>query len=159
METINITKQNAKNAYNEANSETKKVLQKLFGTEIISENITDRIKTIDDFLDKSKLDDFEKNLVEYKGTNRKIIGARALFLLEMLSEALNEGWVANWDDSNENKHYPYFEYSPGVGFSYGDYRYGYSITFVGSRLCYKTVELAEYAGKQFKDLYNDFLTK
>ena len=28
---------------------------------------------------------------------------------------------------------------------------------VGSRLCYKTRELATYAGRQFEGLYNDFL--
>lgn len=28
----------------------------------------------------------------------------------------------------------------------------------GSRLCYKSRELAEYAATQFADIYNDFLT-
>lgn len=79
--------------------------------------------------------------------------------LMVIAEALNEGWKPNWDDSSEYKYWPYFETNPaGVGFSYTYCDDWYTFTYVGSRLCYKSDELAEYAGKQFIDIYNDFLT-
>jgi len=46
-----------------------------------------------------------------------------------------------------------------AGFSYANtyYTASYATALVGSRLCYKTRELATYAGRQFEGLYNDFL--
>ena len=49
--------------------------------------------------------------------------------------------------------------SASAGFSYANTNNTASNTnaSVGSRLCYKTRELATYAGRQFEGLYNDFL--
>jgi len=82
----------------------------------------------------------------------------ALCKLTIIAEALNGGWVPDWDNEDEKKYYPWFVYNgSGVGFSCAGTCCDYAGTCVGSRLCFKTRELAEYAGKQFKDLYNDFL--
>ncbi|WP_166964664.1 hypothetical protein [Yeosuana marina] len=80
--------------------------------------------------------------------------------LKLIAQALNEGWTPDWTDSNEYKYYPWFEMgsASGVGFSYDGYDHWYSISCVGSRLCFKSRELAEYAGKQFEDIYKEFLT-
>ena len=88
----------------------------------------------------------------------------AHYKLMVIAQALNEGWFPNWNDHNEWKYYPWFdvaaskEQSSGFGLSYDDYDCGYSGTSVGSRLVFKTKQLAEYAGNQFLDIYNDFLT-
>jgi len=74
----------------------------------------------------------------------------------------NQRKAINWSNFDENKYYPWFDMVtykkdlPGVGFSYDDYYYGYACTGVGSRLCYKTAELAKYAGKNFTQLYKDY---
>jgi hypothetical protein len=44
----------------------------------------------------------------------------------------------------------------GSGLSYDVYDYWRAVASVGSRLCFKSRELAEYAGKQFIDIYTDF---
>ena len=50
-------------------------------------------------------------------------------------------------------------YGAAAGFScaYSLHTASLANATVGSRLCYKTRELATYAGRQFEGLYNDFL--
>ena len=105
--------------------------------------------------------------------------------LVIIAEALNEGWKPKFD-GDECRYYPWFyiytkaeyeeldedekkEYrvvgrsgcnanaSGGVVFSYALYASSYSSTNVGSRLAFKTRELAEYCGKQFIDIWERFL--
>ena len=45
----------------------------------------------------------------------------------------------------------------GVAFSYADYASSNSYTYNGARLCFKTEELAEYAGTQFLKEWSDFM--
>ncbi|QYS85434.1 hypothetical protein JJC03_09305 [Flavobacterium oreochromis] len=80
--------------------------------------------------------------------------------LKLIAQALNQGWTPDWSNKMEYKYYPWFEIgSPsGGGFSFGGYDLWYSVSLVGSRLCFKSSELAEYAGKQFEAIYKDFLT-
>jgi len=73
----------------------------------------------------------------------------------VVAKALNDGWVANWDDHNEYKYYPWFYL--GKKFRYNYCNYWYSGSSASSRLSFKSSELAIYAGKQFKDVYENFL--
>lgn len=75
--------------------------------------------------------------------------------LTIIAEALNEGWTPDWDNGNWDKYYPWFDMRPSVGFSFLDYDDDGTYSTVGSRLCYKSSELAEYAGRQFLELYKD----
>ena len=94
--------------------------------------------------------DFSNSPVEHQ----KALSAH--YKLVIIAQALNEGWKANFDDHNEWKYYPWFVKQPGVGFS--DLVCGRSDAnaHVGSRLCYKSRELARYAGETFKELYNEY---
>lgn len=76
--------------------------------------------------------------------------------LVIITEALNEGWRPNWKNSNECKYYPWFRMSSGSGLADRGCGYYCSTSLVGSRLCFKSSELAEYAGRQFKKLYEDY---
>ncbi len=77
--------------------------------------------------------------------------------IKVIANALNQGWKPNWKDSNEYKYYPWFDFEDdngsGLGLSYFGFVGGYSVSIVGSRLCYKTRSLAIYAGEQFAELY------
>lgn len=87
----------------------------------------------------------------------------AFYKLTIIAEALNKDWQPNWTNWNENKYYAWFEVKAdkkrpsGFGFSDTHYGWSYPGTFVGSRLCFKTKELALYAGGTFCDLYKDYL--
>ena len=80
--------------------------------------------------------------------------------IKLIAKALNEGWTPDWSNSNEYKYTPYFKMgSPsGGGFSYDGYVHWFTYSHVGSRLCFKSSELAKYAGTQFEDIYKEFLT-
>ena len=79
--------------------------------------------------------------------------------LVVIANALNEDWKADFENANQIKYVPYFIYRSGFGLSYHGYDYWNTSALVGSRLCYKSRELAIYAAKQFADIYNDFLSK
>lgn len=80
--------------------------------------------------------------------------------LIIVAHALNEGWQPNWADDSR-KYEPWFwmndENTPG-GFSYDNCDFWTSDSGVGSRLCFKSAELARYAGTQFVDLYREAYT-
>ena len=74
--------------------------------------------------------------------------------IKIIAKALNEGWIPDWKDGN--KYYPYFNAAP-FGFSATFCDHWTSTTGSGSRLCYKSRELAEYAGKQFAEIYKEMM--
>ena len=80
----------------------------------------------------------------------------AHYKLVIIAEALNDGWKPDWKNSSQYKYYPWFNLSSGSGLSYDGYDNRFSYSHVGSRLCFKSSELAEYAGKQFKKLYQEY---
>lgn len=84
----------------------------------------------------------------------------AHYKLTVIARALNEGWKPNWDNDDERKYYPWFNMgeaaAPGVGFSFSDCGIGGGFSRVASPLCFKTFELAEYAGQQFTELYKEY---
>lgn len=76
--------------------------------------------------------------------------------LMIIAQALNGDWKPNWNDSNGWKYYPYFNMKNG--FSFVISRVFYQDSFVGSRLCFRSADIADYAGTQFLDLYKEYFT-
>ena len=81
----------------------------------------------------------------------------ANYKLMIIARALNAGWIPDWNNSSERKWYPWFRMS-GFGFSFSDCDDWRTSTDCGSRLCFKSEKIADYAGKQFESLYRDLLT-
>ena len=82
----------------------------------------------------------------------------ANYQLMVIAEALNEGWTPDWSNGEWDKWYPWFDMdnSSSAGrFSFNDSDYLGSYSLVGSRLCFKSEELADYAGTQFLELYRE----
>lgn len=107
--------------------------------------------------------------------------------LAIIAEALNEGWRPEYTE-DEYRYYPWFglytqeEYDDmddedkercrfvGRSYNYANaygglvfaYAYGgsaYSNTYIGSRLAFKSRELAIYCGKQFIEIWINYLFK
>lgn len=76
--------------------------------------------------------------------------------LVIIIEALNEGWKPDWKNGQWDKWYPWFWMNSGSGLSLDDVDDQFSFSYVGSRLCLKSRELAEYAAKKFKKLYEAY---
>ena len=107
----------------------------------------------------------------------------AFLKLRIIVKALNEGWEPRFTE-DECRYYPWFILYTGEeynkldeeeksrvvfrssvsanafgGVSYASASYGSSLTFasIGVRLAFKTSELAAYCGRQFLDIWADFV--
>ena len=88
----------------------------------------------------------------------------AHFKLVIITKALNEGWTPNWTSGKWDKWFPWFDFntdneessssSGRFSFVISDSRH--SPSYCGSRLCFKSDDLADYAAEQFFDLYKDY---
>lgn len=139
----------AKLLHNGASQERKLELEELF-PELKPQLITDRVKTYEDALEVLRRDHFdENNLYPREIARRK---------LEIIIEALNEGWIPNLSNHQEYQWYCYLgRSSAGLGCSNSHSSPTYASTLFGVRLCLKSKELADYIGEQFKDLYEEML--
>lgn len=80
----------------------------------------------------------------------------AQYKMIVIAEALNEEWIPDWDNYDEYKYYPWFEMSPSsFAFGVSSCIYAAASAGSGSRLKFRTRELAEYAAKQFIDIWKD----
>jgi len=188
METLNIEKENVINAYNVANDEQKQMLESLFGHDVFRpKTIMDRIQLVSDAARELGQDhplvkehyalcsvEVSSNLINYSK-------------LCMITAALNEGWEPKFT-FGEYRYFPVFrlisekEYNKkskrgmkkyrvfyllknstyeycGVSSAPSSYDSSGVYAGVGTRLAFKTKELAEYAGKQFINLYAEYLLK
>lgn len=123
-----------------------------------SGNITDQVKTFDDACRILGIDGniLTGSLSDALANDADSVTAYTKLII--IARALNQGWVPDWSNSSQYKYVPWFKHKSGFGLSFYDYGGWYTNTGVGSRLCYKSKDLAEYAATQFADLYNDFLT-
>jgi len=85
---------------------------------------------------------------------------KAVYEAVAITKALVQGWKADWNDSNQRKWYPWFHMSSG-GFVFDVASDGCSLASAGdaSRLCFPTKEMAEYAGRQFTEVYSRMILK
>lgn len=94
--------------------------------------------------------------------------------LEVITEALNEGWRPDWNNTNQYKYFPWFRILPGQGKGPDGKPNGAAAglanantndaaastaALIGSRLCFRDPELAAYAGDTFRDLYAEILVE
>lgn len=148
MTTVKISDQTAREIYPSANQDLKKILEDSFGKSFFSMKITDRVKTFEDAC--SVLGISAGQILNSEDT----IDEAAYKKLKVIARALNEGWKPDWNNSNEYKYYPYFNMRGGFVFYVDGCRDQHS--GVGSRLCFKNRQLAEYAAKQFEAIYSDY---
>lgn len=192
MKKIEITVENAQNAYRNASADGKELLEHLLGKEIfIPKDVKERIKTFDDARNELNrmaeggdetaaiiLADYESNACNIKNPQ-----TLANMKLAIIAYALNEGWEPKFT-TDEYRFYPWFSFYTqkeidemdeedkgrvlgrsynyayayaGVAYSNANNASTFSYTNLGGRLCFKTRDLAEYAGKQFLDIWAEFM--
>ncbi len=152
METLKLDKAEAKKQFKSAPEWFRQVLISTFGAGTFSEKITDRISTFENLCNETGTDPEDYN--KLFGT----LDENAYRRLKLAAKVLNEGWEPNWKDTNERKWFPIFSLSSGFGFSYSGYGYTDAYTYVGSRLCFKSEELSDFAAKTFLEDYKAYLT-
>ncbi len=142
--------------------------------------ITERVKSLMDAINTlGEEHPYCQTLALYnEQINGNIAGVEcvpAYLKLLIITAALNEGWTPDWGNSEEWKWYPWFTmYSKEeidnmsaedkrrvVGrannVAYANYVSSNSYTNNGSRLAFKSEKLADYAAKQFTQIYADYL--
>lgn len=151
-ETLELQKQKALDAYETGSKKEKTFLEKLYGKKVFLKEITERIKTIEDVLEDNNITQSDIDLM-FANTPEHF---KHQFIAELLCKSLNEDWIPNWNDSSEGKYYPWFKMGSS-GFQFHDCATWRTSSLVGSRLCFKSRKLAEYAGQQFEDVYKQFM--
>lgn len=156
MDTLQLTKADAKTLYGKSNSATQKWLEGKFGKETFQPSTMELIKTWPDAC-KATGEHPVKSLPYPKPVNDEQEAINAFAMLSIIRRALNGTWEADWNNSSQPKYYPWMRINlsnpSGSRLSYGDYANVSSGTAVGSRLCFPSKEVAEYAGKQFAAVY------
>lgn len=188
-DSITITKRSLLKAYREAEPSQREFMKRLFGTVFFANNldVTERVKTFDDAL--RELGDGNPLVAEYQTLNdcNKLTPDLLAYLrLRVITAALNEGWEPRFTPG-ECRYYPWLilytkeEYDrlddnekkgcvPRPGGGTGSYcglvyvkaYFADSVSssgYAAARLAYRTRELAQYAAKQFADIWADFLFK
>jgi len=155
---VDIFEKDALVAYNAADDKGKKMLVNLLGERsiIFSRKMTDRVSCFGDILDLAGMTKQEFDRKHSSLTAPKY----ALEQIELFVKVLNEGWTPDWSNGNETKYYPYFIWNKsksGFGFATTNYYYVSADAAVGSRLVFKNSELAEFAGKLFEAIYNEYM--
>lgn len=180
---IQIQQENVLNAYKNASDEQKELLEHLFGSEVFKPaDVRERIKTFADAAKAVGIEDPEEWEEQYSDLEPEVL---AYFKLRIITKALNEGWEPKFSPG-EYLWAPQFLFytkekiekmnaetkarvvrrSGSYGFSYsGVSCWGAGFVplnageVIGPRLAFKSKELAEYAGKQFLEIYADFCLK
>jgi len=157
MNTNETIEQRAKSMYPTATNVEKATLEKLLGKSFFRGSIIDRVKTFEEACSEKGVDPLD--MLPYEDPKNKFHNAvNAFAKMTIITEVLNEGWTPDWENEREYKWAPYFRMKSGFGFSRTICDSTRTGTAVGSRLCFKSQELADYAGKQFESVYKEYLT-
>ena len=187
METIKVNKESLLDAYRNSGSEARDVLMKLFPEMDFRSSlpVIERIKTWDDVVRELCYDPVERLLDHNeRGDGFNFEPDEIAYIkLKAIASVLNEGWTPQFT-INEYRWFPWFVLytkeeidtmneeqrsrvvlrSVSHAYAYGGVAYAnansgssFAHAFYGSRLAFKTKELAAYAGKQFIDIWADFV--
>ncbi|TFU92311.1 hypothetical protein E4T81_12030 [Barnesiella sp. WM24] len=183
MEAIQLNKETLVAVYGNCNAVGRKAIKEQIG-EKLSEilPVTDRVKTIKDAIEE--LGEEHEAVKAYRAVEWSLRDLmpdiKAYFQLRIITAALNEGWEPQfvdgerrwygWYDLISKEDYEalsdeeksrcvgrsnYYAYASG-GLVYSDAYFASSYSNYGSRLAFKSEKLAEYAAKQFIEIYADF---
>ena len=147
------------------------------------QNVMERVKTFKDACNELGIE-HDKWVQDKKdlGLEADVI---AYLKLRIIAAALNEGWKPQFttdeyryfpwfylytqseiDEMSEeeksrvvHRSYSYASANGGVAYASTDYVSSSAYTYLGSRLAFKTRELAEYAGRQFVEIWADYVFK
>lgn len=166
--------------YAQLNSEQQTLLVNIFGEDTFKpKDIRDRVKTFEDACTVLGIDPDEwkkKHLMFDKDV-------LAYLKLRIITQALNEGWYPKFTE-DERRYYPWFyiltqeEYDDlsaeekrrsgwrannsanavgGLVYVYASFAASSSVSHYGARLANSNYDLAVYSGRQFIDIWADFV--
>lgn len=175
-EKIEILRSNAINAYNKTDENGKKLLKDLLGETTFNFNYKDvnSYEFACAVIGEEPVDFDELNeILENNGFEPLSAHEIAYRKLVTIAKALNLGWCPNWADFDEYKYYPWFDLKKedtpaGVGGATNGAGLGVSVlhsynvastshAHCGGALASESREIAIYFGKQFAEIWQDYL--
>lgn len=124
-----------------------------------SENIIERVKTPQDAIEE--LGECDQDVIDYRllqsicGLSEHILNNQ---LAIIIVKALNEGWISDWDNSNQSKYFVWWNMQTKT-FSchYDNYWNSYSNSC--ARLCLKSATLCKHIGdsKELVKVFKSFM--
>lgn len=159
MNQLTVNADSARRAYKEGSAETRRAFEALWPDTFIPAPSWNEITSFDQVLKaKPDLTEEELALINYSGKSTRMRGARGFMKASLITEVINEGWVADYDNSDQKKWEIIWVKTPaGFGLSYARAFYDYASTDVGVRLCFETEEKARHAAKHFAAEWNELL--
>jgi hypothetical protein len=153
MEELKVLKDNALQAFKEADSNGKTMLTNLFGKKHFLINVMERVKSFEDVcreIGRDPKDPFFSELRPHENANRK---------MEAWAEALNEGVELSYKNINQKKWRVWVEWD-GSGFRLNGVHcdYSYTLTGLGSRTAFASEEKARHFAKYAMDLITESLS-
>lgn len=120
----------------------------------------DRVKTFEDALALADEKTREEYLKSVEGFNTP--DEIAYKKLKLITKVVNEGWVADYKNFDQRKYYLWggnllVGALAGLLYARCSHASGAARVYIGSLLNFKSREIAEYVGRQFIDLWNDYL--
>ena len=113
----------------------------------------EQIKTFEDALLRT-----DQTLEEFNNLSKGLRSDEIAYRkLKIIIKVLNNDWKPNHNDLTEYKYYPWHQLKAPFAFSGAHYGYMLTASTVGVRLCFKSRELSDYVGKQFEDIYKQFM--
>jgi len=154
LENIKISRSNARKLYSTM-PEFKSALEDTFGKAFFSSSIIDRIKSYEDACAELGEEPLNESEMIKSGFTQDEIDYRKL---KTITKAYNEGWVADYNNPDQKKWCPWFNFSPsGVRFGVSVCSTSYADAGRAARLCFKDKATSDAAGKQFTELYAKFI--
>lgn len=173
-------------AQKDADNKTCELLEGIFGADTLRpKDVKDRIKTFEDAV--NELGNEHKFVNDWTVLSDPFLSPdiKAYLKLRIIVAALNEGWQPQFTE-DEYRYYPWFFFYTqedidkmsdedkkrlclwggaadhgtfcGLGCSNSHLDFSFSVAHSGARLALKTRELAVYCGKQFLEIWKDFVT-
>jgi hypothetical protein len=155
---LQVEKQNAIKIYEEQNESGKLLLQRIFGKAAFKAKGKGGIENINSMEDVRLYHGIEpqESIIKIqvpecldRHMQAIIMYAEAL----LIAEAINDGWIPDWNNSNQPKFSPWFEMrdTPGFGFSGTHCFFTFTLTGTGSRLCFQTETKTKHFGMKFHE--------
>lgn len=149
-----IGAQKARELYPTADATWKASFEETFGKDFFSMKPTERIKTVEDACEVLGID--LGTVCHNLDQPDEIAYKKLKVIVKALNYLANDNqiWLPDYNNTREAKWFPWF-YMNQPGFRLGVVYCGSTGSGVGSRLVFKTEELAKYAANQFSGLYSD----
>lgn len=156
MKTITIlNEERLKDLYDESDESFKYKLEDIFG-ENFFKDITEKVES---FVDACRELKISPNIPDTTYCSRKSQkSVIAFYKLTIIAMALNEGWKPDFENHKENKFYPWFKIlKDNVVFTGRCHSVVNASSGESTKLACKSEKLAHYFGRQFEDLWADYL--